>query len=167
MVKTEETTTMAAGWNEVFERSRVVPPPCQTVRLAVESHLTESHGFQLSLSRLTAAHLPQEKSEGEQDVTYQLRVTLFDRNHQQFFGKTWKSSPQKMKTTKISFNEALTDAASLVVCSSTQVNKHCCQLTAIIGLTFTIDRFSCPAKIQRQFVNSKYIKPVRSPVNFK
>ncbi|XP_034065146.1 nephrocystin-4 isoform X2 [Gymnodraco acuticeps] len=120
MVKTEETTTMAAGWNEVFERSRVVPPPCQTVRLAVESHLTESHGFQLSLSRLTTAHLPQ-KSEGEQDVTYQLRVTLFDRNHQQFFGKTWKSSPQKMKTTKISFNEVLYFHTSLRLLSTVVV----------------------------------------------
>ncbi|XP_045926373.1 nephrocystin-4-like [Micropterus dolomieu] len=46
-------------------------------------------------------------SEGEQDVAYQLRVTLFDRNHQQFFGKTWKSLPQKMKNNKISFNEVL------------------------------------------------------------
>ncbi|TKS77237.1 Nephrocystin-4 [Collichthys lucidus] len=98
---------MADGWKEVVERSRLVPPPRQTVRLAVESHFTQSQGFQLSLSRLTAAHLPQEVSEGEQNVNYQLRVTLFDRNHQQFFGKTWKSRPQRMKNNKISFNEVL------------------------------------------------------------
>ncbi|XP_027144584.1 nephrocystin-4 isoform X3 [Larimichthys crocea] len=107
MVKTEDISTMADGWKEVVERSRLVPPPRQTVRLAVESHFTQSQGFQLSLSRLTAAHLPQEVSEGEQNVTYQLRVTLFDRNHQQFFGKTWKSRPQRMKNNKISFNEVL------------------------------------------------------------
>lgn len=47
----------------------------------------------------------QEISEGEHDVTFQLRVTLFDRNHQHFFGKTWKSPPQRMKNNKISFNE--------------------------------------------------------------
>ncbi|KAM9350369.1 nephrocystin-4 [Symphorus nematophorus] len=107
MVKTENISTMADGWREVFERSRSVPPASQTVRLAVESHFAQSHGFQLSLSRLTAAHLPQEMSEGEPDVTYQLRVTLFDRNHQHFFGKTWKSRPQRMKNGKISFNEVL------------------------------------------------------------
>ncbi|XP_040008385.1 nephrocystin-4 isoform X2 [Xiphias gladius] len=107
MVKTEDQSTMADGWREVFERSRLVPPPSQTVRLAVESHLTRSHGFQLSLSRLTAPHLPQEMQQVEEDLTYQLRVTLFDRNHQHFFGKTWKSPPQRMKNNKISFNEVL------------------------------------------------------------
>ncbi|XP_034731405.1 nephrocystin-4 isoform X2 [Etheostoma cragini] len=103
----EDISTMAGGWKEVFERSRVVPPSSQTVRLAVESHFNQSHGFQLSLSRLTAAHLPQEISEGDYDVTFQLRATLFDRNHQHFFGNTWKSSPQRMKNSKISFNEVL------------------------------------------------------------
>ncbi|XP_038579550.1 nephrocystin-4 isoform X3 [Micropterus salmoides] len=107
MVKTEGKSTVEDGWREVFERSRLLPPPRQTVRLAAESHFTQSQGFQLILSRLTGAHLPQEMSEGEQDVAYQLRVTLFDRNHQQFFGKTWKSLPQKMKNNKISFNEVL------------------------------------------------------------
>ncbi|XP_070825596.1 nephrocystin-4 [Chaetodon trifascialis] len=107
MVKTEDMSTMADGWREIFERSRLAPPPSQTVRLAAENHFTQSHGFQLYLSRLTAAHLPQEMSEGEQDVTYQLRVTLFDRKHQHFFGKTWKSRPQRMKNSKISFNEVL------------------------------------------------------------
>lgn len=59
MVKTVNLSTMAEGWREVFERSRLVPPPSQTVRLAVESHISQSNGFQLSLNRLTAAHLPQ------------------------------------------------------------------------------------------------------------
>ncbi|KAK9515632.1 hypothetical protein VZT92_026260 [Zoarces viviparus] len=109
MVKTEDTFNMADGWREVFERSRVVPPPSQTVRLALENHFTQSTGLQLHLSRLTAAHLPQtqEMSGGEPDVTYQLRVTLFDRNHQHFFGKTWRSPPQRMKNNKISLNEVL------------------------------------------------------------
>ncbi|XP_026189192.1 nephrocystin-4 isoform X1 [Mastacembelus armatus] len=103
MVKTEDVST---SWREVFEKSRIVPPPSQAVHQAVESHFTQTHGFQLSLTRVTAAHLRQE-SEGGQNLTYQLRVTLFDRNHQQFFGNTWKSSPQRMKTNKISFNEVL------------------------------------------------------------
>uniref|UniRef100_A0A3B4YMY1 Nephrocystin 4 n=1 Tax=Seriola lalandi dorsalis TaxID=1841481 RepID=A0A3B4YMY1_SERLL len=96
MVKTDDITTVADGWKGVFDRSRLVPPPSQTVRLAVDSHFTQSHGFQLSLSRMP---------EVEQDLTYQLRATLFDRNHQHFFGKTWRSQPQGMKNNKISFNE--------------------------------------------------------------
>lgn len=59
MVKTEDMSTMAEGWKEVFDRSQFVPPPSQTVRRAVESHFTKSHGFQLNLSRVTAAHLLQ------------------------------------------------------------------------------------------------------------
>lgn len=59
MVKTEDISTMAEGWKEVFDRSRFVPPPSQTVRRAVESHFAKSHGFQLSLDQLTAAHLLQ------------------------------------------------------------------------------------------------------------
>lgn len=59
MVKTEDTYTMVEGWKEVFDRSRFVPPPSQTVRRAVESPLSQSHGLQLSLSRVTAAHLQQ------------------------------------------------------------------------------------------------------------
>uniref|UniRef100_A0A665SVR9 Nephronophthisis 4 n=1 Tax=Echeneis naucrates TaxID=173247 RepID=A0A665SVR9_ECHNA len=90
---------MAGGWREVFDRSRLLPPPSQTVRLAADSHLSQSHGFQLSLSRVTAAPPPQ--------VTAWLPGTLFDRNHQHFFGKTWKSSPQRMKNNKISFSEVL------------------------------------------------------------
>uniref|UniRef100_UPI0037E876E4 nephrocystin-4 n=1 Tax=Semicossyphus pulcher TaxID=241346 RepID=UPI0037E876E4 len=97
---------MADGWREVFERSRFVPPPRQAVRLAVDSLFTQSHGFQLSLSQLTVAQF-QQVSEGGQDLTFQLRVTMFDRNHQHFFGKTWKSRPQRMKNNKISFNEVL------------------------------------------------------------
>ncbi|CAG6021161.1 unnamed protein product [Menidia menidia] len=96
---------MVTGWKEVFERNRLVPASSQTVRFAEENHFNQSQGFQLSLCRLTAAHLPQEVSVGQQDVTYQLRVTLFDRMHQHFIGKTWRSSAQKMKNNKIAFNE--------------------------------------------------------------
>ncbi|XP_035511725.1 nephrocystin-4 [Morone saxatilis] len=121
MVKTEDISAMAGGWRAVFERSRLVPPPSQTARLAVESHFTQSQGFQLSLSRLTTPHLPQETSEEDQNVTYQLRVTLFDRKHQHFFGKTWKSRPQRMKNTKISFNEVLYFHTSLQLPSTVVV----------------------------------------------
>ncbi|XP_029910825.1 nephrocystin-4 [Myripristis murdjan] len=101
-------SSVTAGWRAVFERGRLVPPHSHTVRLAADTHLSQSHGLQLSLSRLTAPHLQQETSEGEHGVTYQLRVTLFDRNHQHFFGKTWKSTPQRMKANhKILFNEVL------------------------------------------------------------
>nr|XP_040049231.1 LOW QUALITY PROTEIN: nephrocystin-4 [Gasterosteus aculeatus aculeatus] len=109
MVKTEDTPDMADGWREVFERSRVLPPPSQTVRLALDNHFTQSLGSQLTLSRLTAAHLPQaqETTGGGQEVTYQLRVTLFDRSHQHFFGNTWKSPSLRMKNKKIPVNEVL------------------------------------------------------------
>ncbi|XP_008278421.1 nephrocystin-4 [Stegastes partitus] len=115
MVKTQGVSSMTGGWRQVFERSRLVPPPSQTVRLAGESHLGRSRGFQLSLNRVTAAHLPQEVST---DVTYQLRVTLFDRNHLHFFGKTWRSSPQRMKNSKIAFNEVLYLHTSLLLPST-------------------------------------------------
>ncbi|XP_034027801.1 nephrocystin-4 [Thalassophryne amazonica] len=105
MVKTDD--RVADGWREVFERSRMIPPPGQTARLAAERHLTESSGFRLRLGRLAAAHLPQDTSVGGKDVNYQLRVTLFDKSHQHFFGTTWKSSPQKMKNNKILFDEVL------------------------------------------------------------
>uniref|UniRef100_A0A3Q1FK88 Nephronophthisis 4 n=1 Tax=Acanthochromis polyacanthus TaxID=80966 RepID=A0A3Q1FK88_9TELE len=121
MVKTEDLASMADGWREVFERSRLVPPPSQTVRLAGENHLSQSQGFQLNLSRVTAPHLSQDMSIGEQDVMYQLRVTLFDRNHQNFFGKTWRSSPQKMKNNKIAFNEVLYFYTSLLLPSTVMV----------------------------------------------
>uniref|UniRef100_A0A667WH09 Nephrocystin 4 n=1 Tax=Myripristis murdjan TaxID=586833 RepID=A0A667WH09_9TELE len=88
-------SSVTAGWRAVFERGRLVPPHSHTVRLAADTHLSQSHGLQLSLK-------------GEHGVTYQLRVTLFDRNHQHFFGKTWKSTPQRMKANhKILFNEVL------------------------------------------------------------
>ncbi|XP_029985874.1 nephrocystin-4-like, partial [Sphaeramia orbicularis] len=106
MVQLEDLSTVAGDWSEVFESSRLVPPPSHSSRLAAESRL-ESQGFRLSFSRLTGAHLPQEVSEGQQEVTYQLRVTLFDRRHQQFFGKTWKSLAQRMKNNKITFNEVV------------------------------------------------------------
>lgn len=59
MVKIEDMSSMEDGWRRVFESSRMVPPHSQTVRLAVESRFTQSQGFQLSLNRVTAAHLPQ------------------------------------------------------------------------------------------------------------
>lgn len=59
MVKSEDISCMAASWEELLERSRLVPPSSQTVRLAAENHFTQSQGFQLILNRLTAAHLPQ------------------------------------------------------------------------------------------------------------
>uniref|UniRef100_A0A3B5KZK9 Nephronophthisis 4 n=1 Tax=Xiphophorus couchianus TaxID=32473 RepID=A0A3B5KZK9_9TELE len=96
---------MADSWEELFHKNRLVPPSSQTVRLAVENHLTANHGFQLSFSRLTVAQLPQVIPNIY--VTYQLRVTLYDGKLQHFFGKTWKSSSQKMKNNKISFNEVL------------------------------------------------------------
>ncbi|XP_037135657.1 nephrocystin-4 isoform X1 [Syngnathus acus] len=107
MVKTEDFSSMADSWRDVFERGRLIPPPGQMVRQAVDSHLTQSRGVQLTLSRLTAAHRPKETAEAEPDATYQLRVTFFDRNHQYFFGRTWKSSPQKMKNNKMTLNEIL------------------------------------------------------------
>lgn len=58
MVKIEDIPSMADDWKQVFERNRMVPPHSQTVRLAVESRFTQSHGFQLTLNRVTATHLP-------------------------------------------------------------------------------------------------------------
>ncbi|XP_054625915.1 nephrocystin-4-like isoform X3 [Dunckerocampus dactyliophorus] len=107
MVNTEELLSMAASWREVFERGRLIPPPGQIVRQAVDSFLTQSQGVQLSLGKLTTAHLLKDAPEVGLDVTYQLRVTFFDRNRQYFFGRTWKSAPQKMKNNKMSLNEIL------------------------------------------------------------
>ncbi|XP_061830665.1 nephrocystin-4 isoform X2 [Nerophis lumbriciformis] len=102
-----ELSAMADGGREVFERGRLIPPPGQIVRQAADNFLTQSRGVQLTLGRLTTAHLAKETPENGPDVTYQLRVTFFDRNCQYFFGRTWKSAPQKMKNHKMSLNEIL------------------------------------------------------------
>uniref|UniRef100_A0A672YCD9 Nephronophthisis 4 n=1 Tax=Sphaeramia orbicularis TaxID=375764 RepID=A0A672YCD9_9TELE len=70
-----------------------------------DPHTFSSMGFSVLLKDLDM--WTGEVSEGQQEVTYQLRVTLFDRRHQQFFGKTWKSLAQRMKNNKITFNEVL------------------------------------------------------------
>ncbi|KAM9786039.1 nephrocystin-4 [Neosynchiropus ocellatus] len=106
-VRTDRGTSMADEWREVFGRSRLVPASSQTARLAAERHLSQSCGIQLTLSRVAASHLPKEDRDAESSVSYQLRATLFDRNHQCFFGKTWHSSQQRMRNNKISFNEVL------------------------------------------------------------
>ncbi|KAM9855195.1 nephrocystin-4 [Aulostomus maculatus] len=121
MVKIENISTMANGWREVLERSRLVPPPSQTVRRAFDSHLTRSHGVQLRVGRLTATHLQKEISEVKPDVTYQIRATLFDRTHHCCFGRTWKSSMQRMKNNKIPFNEVLYFHTSLQLPSTVVV----------------------------------------------
>lgn len=59
MVRIEDDSTLADSWKELYERSRLLPPPSQSVRLAVESHLSQDQGFQLSLSRVQTPHLPQ------------------------------------------------------------------------------------------------------------
>uniref|UniRef100_A0A8C5BTK9 Nephronophthisis 4 n=1 Tax=Gadus morhua TaxID=8049 RepID=A0A8C5BTK9_GADMO len=90
----------------IFTTARVIPPHSQTVRQSQEAHLTASHGFQILLNRVTGPHIQQKC---HYSVAYQLRVTLFDRNHLHFFGKTWKSSNQRMKSNhKIQFNEVAT-----------------------------------------------------------
>ncbi|KAJ0036130.1 hypothetical protein NQD34_004807 [Periophthalmus magnuspinnatus] len=104
MVKTEDTLTITERWKEVFDRGRVIPPCRHTSRLAGENQLSESRGFELSLSRVTVPHLPQEAPEGVQ-VSYQLRVSLLDSRQQQFFGQTWRSCAQRLKNGKISFNQ--------------------------------------------------------------
>lgn len=56
MVKSED---VPDRWREVFEGNRWVPAHSQTVRLAADSRLGQSGGFQLGLRRVTAPHLPQ------------------------------------------------------------------------------------------------------------
>ncbi|XP_053704783.1 nephrocystin-4 isoform X2 [Synchiropus splendidus] len=100
-------TSMTDEWRGLFERSRLVPASSQTVRLAADRHLSHSCGVQLTLSRVSAPHLPKEDHDTETSVNYQVRATLFDRTQQCFFGKTWHSSQQRMRNNKISFNEVL------------------------------------------------------------
>ncbi|XP_057716671.1 nephrocystin-4 isoform X7 [Corythoichthys intestinalis] len=107
MVKTEKLLSLADGWEEVFERGRMIPPPGPMLRQSVDSHLSRSYGFQLAFKQCAAPHVPMEKLEAAADMTFQLRVTFFDRNYQYFFGRTWKSVPQKMKNNKITLDEIL------------------------------------------------------------
>ncbi|XP_055021541.1 nephrocystin-4 [Boleophthalmus pectinirostris] len=106
MVKPEEPASGARPWEEVFARGRVIPPSRHTSRAAGENQPRESRGFELSLSRVTAPHLPQEPAEGAQ-VSYELRASLLDARQQQFFGQTWRSSAQSLKNGKICFNQVL------------------------------------------------------------
>ncbi|KAL4646096.1 nephrocystin-4 isoform X2 [Arapaima gigas] len=94
-------------WRKVFEQCRAVPPHIQTVRLGVE---LPSQGFHLGLKRLVG--LEQRALQGSQGVRYQLRVSLFDINHRHFFGRTWKGTPQPMRSntgepSTVPFNEVL------------------------------------------------------------
>ncbi|XP_062315701.1 nephrocystin-4-like isoform X2 [Osmerus eperlanus] len=99
-----------------YQRCREIPSHSQTIRLAQGSHITHSQGFQITMKSLDGPHIHQESSEGEQAVTYQLRLSLLDKSHQHFFGRTWKSSPQMMKANcKIKFNEVVYFHTSLRV----------------------------------------------------
>uniref|UniRef100_A0A8C5FLD7 Nephronophthisis 4 n=1 Tax=Gadus morhua TaxID=8049 RepID=A0A8C5FLD7_GADMO len=92
----------------IFTTARVIPPHSQTVRQSQEAHLTASHGFQILLNRVTGPHIQQVYLCLHTSLYFPLRVTLFDRNHLHFFGKTWKSSNQRMKSNhKIQFNEIM------------------------------------------------------------
>uniref|UniRef100_A0A3P9JSC6 NPHP4 C2-like domain-containing protein n=1 Tax=Oryzias latipes TaxID=8090 RepID=A0A3P9JSC6_ORYLA len=115
VMKTSDAVCVVAPSREGgFRFHRFVPPSGQTARAAADS-FSQSRGFQLGLMRISAPHLPQEMFAGEPDVCFQLRATLFDRNQLHFFGRTWKSSAQKMKNQKISFNQVLYFHTSLLV----------------------------------------------------
>uniref|UniRef100_A0A3P9LYG7 Nephrocystin 4 n=1 Tax=Oryzias latipes TaxID=8090 RepID=A0A3P9LYG7_ORYLA len=115
VMKTSDAVCVVAPSREGgFRFHRFVPPSGQTARAAADS-FSQSRGFQLGLMRISAPHLPQEMFAGEPDNSFQLRATLFDRNQLLFFGRTWKSSAQKMKNQKISFNQVLYFHTSLLV----------------------------------------------------
>ncbi|XP_066547535.1 nephrocystin-4 [Amia ocellicauda] len=95
-------------WKRVFEKSMVIPPHTQMVRLAQD----RSEGFQIVLKHLEGTPHRQKLLDGLQAVQYQLRLSLFDISYKHFFGRTWKSSVQQLRVTpgqpgRVSFNEVL------------------------------------------------------------
>ncbi|XP_072569481.1 nephrocystin-4 isoform X1 [Paramormyrops kingsleyae] len=96
-------------WKRVFDSRRAVPPHGQTTRLGQEP----SQGFQIVFKHFVCGgHFEQKFLQGLQGVRFQLRVSLFDISHRHFFGRTWKGSPQQMRTSlgqskTIPFNEVL------------------------------------------------------------
>ncbi|XP_028849289.1 nephrocystin-4-like isoform X2 [Denticeps clupeoides] len=111
-------TSQMTIWRELFDRNRVVPPHSQTVRQAQGP----SQGFQLCLKHLDGAPMLPEVAESSHKVYFQLRVSLFETNHQHFFGRTWKSLSHEMTTshgptTRVLFNEVVYFHTSLRISS--------------------------------------------------
>ncbi|XP_030641101.1 nephrocystin-4 [Chanos chanos] len=105
-------------WKKVFECARVIPPHSQTVRQAQGP----SQGFQLAFRQLEGLQVRQQLSDESNAAKYQLRVTLFDTNHHQFFGRTWRSLPHETKfnqgqPNRILFNEVVYFHTSLKLSS--------------------------------------------------
>ncbi|XP_067270013.1 nephrocystin-4-like isoform X2 [Pseudorasbora parva] len=95
-----------SDWKNAFESNRVIPPHSQTARQAPGS----SQGLQLVFKQIDGLHIRQ--SELPQSLQYQLRVTLFDSDHQHFFGRTWKSGSHSVSGTsgqsgRVFFNEVV------------------------------------------------------------
>ncbi|XP_048873237.1 nephrocystin-4 isoform X2 [Brienomyrus brachyistius] len=96
-------------WKRVFESRRAVSPPGQTPHLGQQP----SQAFHILFKHFVCGgHFEQKFPQGLQGPHYQLRVSLFDISHRHFFGRTWKSSLQQMRTSPgqsktVPFNEAL------------------------------------------------------------
>uniref|UniRef100_A0AAY4BCM5 Nephrocystin-4 n=1 Tax=Denticeps clupeoides TaxID=299321 RepID=A0AAY4BCM5_9TELE len=101
-------------WRELFDRNRVVPPHSQTVR--------QAQGPSGCSSDISSLIPMQEVAESSHKVYFQLRVSLFETNHQHFFGRTWKSLSHEMTTshgptTRVLFNEVVYFHTSLRISS--------------------------------------------------
>ncbi|XP_066499932.1 nephrocystin-4 isoform X2 [Hoplias malabaricus] len=92
-------------WKLIFEEKRVIPPHSQNSRLTTGP----TQAFRLLLKQVEG--LPVKQSEELKADEHQLRVTLFDSEHQHFFGRTWKSEPHQARTTNqsttVPFNEVI------------------------------------------------------------
>ncbi|KAG9270896.1 nephrocystin-4 [Astyanax mexicanus] len=97
----------ASDWRGIFEGRRAVPPHSQSSRLAAAAG--QSQAFRLVLKQVDGLQ-PKQSEEGKAS-DYQLRVSLFDSEHQHFFGRTWKSEPHPSRLsnrhTTVQFNEVV------------------------------------------------------------
>uniref|UniRef100_A0A4W4GL90 Nephronophthisis 4 n=1 Tax=Electrophorus electricus TaxID=8005 RepID=A0A4W4GL90_ELEEL len=88
-------------WRRIFEDNRVVPPHNQSSRLAAGS----PQAFQLALKQVEGLQTTQVIMENIS--AHELRVTLFDSGRQRFFGRTWRSAPREVRSSRVRFSEVI------------------------------------------------------------
>nr|DBA16425.1 TPA: hypothetical protein GDO54_003819 [Pyxicephalus adspersus] len=106
-----------SDWGAIFAEGRVIPQHVQRWKTSTG----DSVGFQIFLGTLEGIPTKQGTTEGNADVQYQVRLSLFDFPYHHFFGRTWKSLVKPLKT--IYFHTALNDPNIVIVAEVIAISK--------------------------------------------